>query len=60
MNDLKLGEKDFDLFSTLEGVEYINIIKEFDPGSGRTLAARLTHASRTSGVPSGTKLVADG
>jgi hypothetical protein len=22
-------------------------IKEFDPGSGRTLAARLTHASRT-------------
>ncbi len=21
--------------------------KEFDPGSGRTLAARLTHASRT-------------
>ena len=23
------------------------IIKEFDPGSGRTLAARLTHASRT-------------
>jgi hypothetical protein len=27
----------------------INIIyKEFDPGSGRTLAARLTHASRTS------------
>ena len=23
------------------------IYKEFDPGSGRTLAARLTHASRT-------------
>ena len=29
---------------------------EFDPGSGLTLAVRLTHASRTS--PSG--LVADG
>ena len=25
----------------------IQIHKEFDPGSGRTLAARLTHASRT-------------
>ena len=24
-------------------------IGEFDPGSGRTLAARLTHASRTGG-----------
>ncbi len=24
-----------------------NYNKEFDPGSGRTLAARLTHASRT-------------
>ena len=23
------------------------MFKEFDPGSGRTLAARLTHASRT-------------
>ena len=23
------------------------LYKEFDPGSGRTLAARLTHASRT-------------
>ena len=35
-------------------------IKEFDPGSGRTLAARLTHASRTKLAPSGTNLVADG
>jgi len=25
----------------------INIYGEFDPGSGRTLAACLTHASRT-------------
>ena len=25
----------------------INFIGEFDPGSGRTLAACLTHASRT-------------
>ena len=33
-------------FNTLK---VINIIyKEFDPGSGRTLAARLTPASRTS------------
>ena len=32
-------------FNTLK---VINIIyKEYDPGSGRTLAARLTHASRT-------------
>ena len=60
MSDLKLGNKDFDLFNVLKDAEYINIIKEFDPGSGRTLAARLTHASRTSGTPSGVKLVADG
>ena len=26
---------------------WIPFYKEFDPGSGRTLAARLTHASRT-------------
>ena len=26
---------------------YVNSIGEFDPGSGRTLAACLTHASRT-------------
>ena len=26
---------------------YKGFNKEFDPGSGRTLAARLTHASRT-------------
>ena len=37
-----LSEERFNTF------EVINIIyKEFDPGSGRTLAARLTHASRT-------------
>ena len=34
--------------------------REFDPGSGRTLAACLTHASRTDDFPSGRKLVADG
>ena len=28
-------------------LELKGIYKEFDPGSGRTLAARLTHASRT-------------
>ena len=27
--------------------EILKQTKEFDPGSGRTLAARLTHASRT-------------
>ena len=34
--------------------------KEFDPGSGRTLAARLTHASRTENLTSVGFLVADG
>lgn len=29
------------------GVRCLNINGEFDPGSGRTLAACLTHASRT-------------
>ena len=28
-------------------VRFDTNFKEFDPGSGRTLAARLTHASRT-------------
>ena len=37
-----------------------NIIREFDPGSGRTLAACLTHASRANEVPSGMDLAADG
>ena len=38
-------------FNTLK---VINIIyKEFDPGSGRTLAACLTHASRTEKAPDG-------
>ena len=31
----------------LEKLVDIQLTKEFDPGSGRTLAARLTHASRT-------------
>ena len=34
--------------------------KEFDPGSGRTLAARLTHASRTGERSLLLELVADG
>ena len=37
-----------------------NYHKEFDPGSGRTLAARLTHASRTEILASVNILVADG
>ena len=36
------------------------IFWEFDPGSGRTLAACLTHASRTEQSPSGLYLVANG
>ena len=33
---------------TVKAVDiYKGFNKEFDPGSGRTLAARLTHASRT-------------
>jgi hypothetical protein len=36
------------------------IYGEFDPGSGRTLAARLTHASRTLSLPSGGGGVANG
>ena len=34
------------VFGLLVGVQ-LNIYGEFDPGSGRTLAACLTHASRT-------------
>ena len=34
-------------FKELESDDIIQQTKEFDPGSGRTLAARLTHASRT-------------
>ena len=37
-----------------------NFYKEFDPGSGRTLAARLTHASRTELRSLLFNLVADG
>ena len=36
------------------------IFREFDPGSGRTLAACLTHASRTGEGASAPKLVANG
>src|SRR5690606_35496063 len=38
--------------SFVRGESYIKryINGEFDPGSGRTLAARLTHASRTDGL----------
>ena len=38
----------------------IDIIREFDPGSGRTLAACLTHASRTENKSLLLFLVADG
>ena len=44
----------------LEKLVDIQLTKEFDPGSGRTLAARLTHASRTERIASVVLLVADG
>ena len=37
-----------------------NSIEEFDPGSGRTLAACLIHASRALEAPSGVDSAADG
>ena len=37
-----------------------NLIEEFDPGSARTLAAWLKHASRTMKAPSGVHEVAKG
>ena len=46
---------DFKSFGSLNTIYW-----EFDPGSGRTLAACLTHASRTDEAPSGTELVANG
>ena len=39
---------------------WIQWFREFDPGSGWTLAARLTHASRTVKAPSGAYKVANG
>ena len=38
----------------------LQTIGEFDPGSGRTLAARLTHASRARTGPSGPGTAANG
>ena len=38
----------------------IQFFREFDPGSGWTLAACITHSSRTELFPSGDNLVADG
>ena len=40
---------------TAVSVEFLMFFEEFDPGSGLTLAACLTHASRTRKVPSGTE-----
>ena len=39
-----------DDFIKWEHLLIYNFNKEFDPGSGRTLAARLTHASRTENI----------
>ena len=48
MKDGKHERKDIAFgFKELESDDIIQQTKEFDPGSGRTLAARLTHASRT-------------
>ena len=35
---------------------YIQLIREFDPGSGLTLAAHIRHASRTEVVIKGEKI----
>ena len=44
-----------------EGISLPSILHgEFDPGSGRTLAVRFMHASRTRGQASACDLVADG
>ena len=44
-NNASVIEQDW--FQKAEKLLIYNYHKEFDPGSGRTLAARLTHASRT-------------
>ena len=49
----------------LESIYFFNLQSpsldgEFDPGSGRTLAARLTHASRAVKAPSGVHKAANG
>src|SRR5215207_6949116 len=46
--------------TTFVPTELFLLYGEFDPGSGRTLAARLTHASRTGFTPSGVDPVANG
>ena len=45
-------------FVVLRGGNHLH--GEFDPGSGRTLAARLTHASRARTRPSGLGTAANG
>ena len=46
--------------SDLDPYAGIHLHGEFDPGSGRTLAARLTHASRARTSPSGLGTAANG
>ena len=57
--EVSLKELDRTRFKTQKRIKY-KLTKEFDPGSGRTLAARLTHASRTSDESLLSKRVADG
>jgi hypothetical protein len=46
---------------SLIGLSLLKVLfGEFDPGSGRTLAACLTHASRTESAPLGVTRVANG
>src|SRR5882757_449480 len=49
-------------FCTTLRREYVRTVfhGEFDPGSGRTLAACLTHASRAERLPSGSTRAANG
>ena len=59
-----LRKEDFELKPTLRiapaSAGATGLHGEFDPGSGRTLAARLTHASRARTGPSGPGTAANG
>ena len=44
---INVNQNNFDFLKSLSRFFINNFYGEFDPGSGRTLAACLTHASRT-------------
>ena len=47
VKEIKVQRKELIIEANQMADKIINFIGEFDPGSGRTLAACLTHASRT-------------